>query len=193
MEIILVRHGESIGNALKGEDAVYTGRWDCDLTENGYEQARMLKGNPFIEGADTVYVSGLRRALETAETITDKKLIIDHRIVERSLGDFEGRKIADIKKDPDYARYFSDPTYKDFRNSFQASAPGGESYSDVCIRVRPFLDDLRKSRHHKVLIVSHFVVIRCLIKEIQGLTEEETLSLKVANCTPIQISWSVDG
>ena len=30
MELVLIRHGESIGNAVRGESAVYTGRWDCE-------------------------------------------------------------------------------------------------------------------------------------------------------------------
>ena len=84
MELILIRHGESLGNYLKGEDAVYTGRWDCDLTELGYEQAKKVIGSPLLENIDAWYCSNLKRAIETAKTITDRDLIIDPRLQERS-------------------------------------------------------------------------------------------------------------
>ncbi len=186
-EIVLVRHGESVGNALKGEDAVYTGRWDCDLTEKGREQAKELYGDALLAGAEVCYVSSLKRAINTAKLITDAELIIDSRLQERSLGEFEQKRIVDVMKTPEYARYFTDPKYMEFRSSFSVNAPGGENYADVCKRVRPFLDEVLMSNHHKILIVAHFVVIKCLIKELQGLTEEETLQLKVPNCKPIQL------
>ncbi len=186
-QIIFIRHGESLGNALKGDEAVYTGGWDCDLTEKGYGQAKELLGNPAFEGVDAIYVSDLKRAMETASTIfPDKKYITDPRIRERSLGEFEGIKIADIKKAPEYSKYFNDPEYMRFRSSFTQKAPSGENYNDVLNRVRPFLQDLMNSEYEKVVVVSHFVAIRCMIKEICGLSEDETLALEVTNCKPIE-------
>lgn len=187
MEIIFVRHGESIGNALKDEEAVYTGRWDCDLSDNGREQAKALRGSQILQGADVCFVSNLKRALETARIITDAELVIDPRIQERSLGDFEQKRIVDVMRTPEYARYFSDPELMSFRNSFSVSAPGGESYSDVCDRVKPFLDELMLKDYRKVIIVSHYVVIKCMMKELNKLSEEETIALKVPNCEPIRI------
>jgi broad specificity phosphatase PhoE len=187
MEIIFVRHGESIGNALKGDEAVYTGRWDCDLTDNGKTQAKALLGNSMLDGIEACYVSPLKRAIQTAEIITNLEPVIDIRIQERSLGEFEGKKISDVMNTPKYAKYFTDPKLISFRSSFSAHAPGGESYMDVCKRVRPFLRDIKDSGYDKILIVSHFVVIRCMLKEIKGLTEEETLALKVPNSIPIKV------
>jgi broad specificity phosphatase PhoE len=187
LEIIFVRHGESIGNALKGDDAVYTGRWDCDLTEKGYAQARALIGNPELEGVEVCFVSPLKRALETARIICNVEPCVEPRIMERSLGEFEEKKICDVMKIPKYEKYFTDPEYMKFRSSFTANAPGGESYADVCRRVEPFALELTSSGYKKVLVVAHFVVIRCLIKLLKGLSEEETLALKVPNCQPILV------
>ena len=187
-EIVFIRHGESIGNALKGDKAVYTGGWDCDLTEKGYQQAGELTGNPLLEGADVIFVSDLKRAIDTAKIIfPGKEYMIDPRIRERSLGDFEGKRISDVMREPEYQKYFHDPEYANFRSSFSACAPGGESYSDVCKRVRTFIEEIKHSYWKKVIIVSHFVSIRCMIKELNGLTEEETLSFKVPNCEPILV------
>ncbi len=191
MQIVFVRHGESIGNALKGNDAIYTGRWDCDLTERGMQQAEDLIGDPVLENVEVIFVSDLKRAVDTANIIssrTDK--IVDPRLAERSLGEFEGRKIIDIENSPQYAKYFNDPSYMNFRKSFTARAPGGENYGDVCNRIRPFLMELAKCRYKKIVIVSHFVVIRCILKEMFGMSEEETLELKVPNCSPICVQWN---
>ena len=185
MELILIRHGESLGNYLKGEDAVYTGRWDCVLTELGYEQAKKVIGSPLLENIDAWYCSNLKRAIETAKTITDRDLIIDPRLQERSLGEFEGMKIESVKKDPRYLKYFTDPQFMQFRSSFTQKAPSGENYGDVCVRTESFLQELASKDYKRVAIVTHFCVIRCIVKILNNLSEEETLSLKVSNCDPI--------
>ena len=190
MEIIIVRHGESESNALSDKDEIFTGRWDCGLTKRGYEQAKALRGNPIFNDVDAFFVSNLKRAMETAKTITDRKLIVDPRLQERSMGDFEGKKITEVKSDPRYKKYFEETGLMSFRHSFTVKGPNAESYTDVCKRVRSFIDELSKSNYHKIVIVAHFVLFRCFLKEIKGLSEEETLSLSIPNCTPIIIEWN---
>ncbi len=187
MEIILIRHGQSAGNALKGAEAVFTGQWDCDLTERGCEEAKALAGDPVFLGVDTYYVSDLRRTLQTARAFTDHELVLEPRIRERSLGEFEGRPIGEVKAEGRYARYFQDPAYMDFRTSFTVKAPGGESYGDVIHRVRPFLAELKQKNEKKVVVVTHFVVIRCMLMELKHLSREETLRQEVPHCRPIRV------
>jgi 2,3-bisphosphoglycerate-dependent phosphoglycerate mutase len=192
MELVLIRHGESLGNALKGESAVYTGRWDCNLTERGYQQAISLIGTPILENIDAWYSSNLIRTIETAKSITDRDIIVDKRLQERSLGEFEGLTIESVKKDPRYIKYFTDPEFMQFRNSFTVKAPGGENYGDVCERVRDFLQELASKDYKKVAIVTHHCVIRCIVKILNNLSEEETLSFKVNNCEPISVQLRDD-
>ncbi len=187
MEIILIRHGQSEANALKGDNKIYTGQWDCNLTEIGYQQAKELSKNTILDDVDVFISSNLKRAKETARTLTSKEIVIDSRINERSLGDFEGKRIIDIMNNPKYYKFFNDPKYISFRHSFNLSAPNGETYQDVCDRIKPFLKDLFNSNYKKVVIVAHYVVIQCLLKELNGLSEEEALSSKIPNCTPIKI------
>lgn len=192
MELVLIRHGESLGNTLKGESAVYTGRWDCNLTERGYQQAKSLIGNPILENIDAWYSSNLIRTIETAKTLTDRDIIVDQRLQERSLGEFEGLTIESVKKDPRYIKYFTDPEFMQFRNSFTVKTPGGENYGDVCERVRDFLQELASKDYKKVAIVTHHCVIRCIVKILNNLSEEETLSFKVNNCEPISVQLRDD-
>ena len=65
MQLILVRHGESVGNSenrLQGQN-------DYDLTDLGREQAALTADRLPELGTTAVYTSPLLRAGETARTI----------------------------------------------------------------------------------------------------------------------------
>lgn len=186
MQIILIRHGESKANALNGDTyKMFTGQWDCELTEHGKEQALKLRQNPIFNDVDAYYCSDLKRAIDTAQLFSDKDLIIDKRLRERSLGDFEGKLVDDIQNSPEYEKYFNNSEYSNFRHDFVVKAPNGENYTDVCERVSSFVNDIRSKKYDKVVIVSHMCTIRCLLKIIKNLTEVETLQIKVHKCEPI--------
>lgn len=189
MQVIFVRHGESENNVLnRGSYRLFSGQMDCPLTELGHRQAAALRGNAIFKNADVFYVSDLRRARDTASYFADPdKTVYDSRLRERSLGDFQGKTVGEVQSDPRYQKYFTDPEWMRFRHSFTVKAPGGESYADLCDRIRPFCEALRKSGFEKVVIVAHFCVIRCLMKELTGLSEAETLRLMIPNCEPVSI------
>lgn len=58
---------------------------------------------------------------------------------ERSLGDFEGKRIVDVKKDQRYIKFFNDSNFTEFRHSFHQKAPFGGNYLDVYKRIQIFL------------------------------------------------------
>ena len=187
MTLILIRHGESRANEIDKTEPLFCGRWDIPLTGHGKEQARALQGHPAILGADALFSSPLLRAIETAKEFYDGEIFVDDRLTERTLGAFDGRKIQELKADPAYLHYFTDPRLADFRASFTTRAPGGENYADVTARVSSFLEDLKKKPYKKVVIVSHYAAIRCMIKLAKNLSEEETLALKISHCEPIRL------
>ena len=190
MELVFVRHGESAANVLqKDNGGFYCGRFDCELTEHGYEQAKSLKGCEAVTGADVLFSSPLKRARETASCFADREILIDERITERSLGVFENKFRADLEKTDEYRRYFEDGRFSGFRNSFTVSVPGGESYGDVIKRVTPFLEELICGNYKKAVIVSHYAAIRCMLKIVKGLSEEETVKTKVIQCEPITVEY----
>ncbi len=189
MKIILIRHGESVANAIRDDkDKIFIGQWDCELTELGKQQALNLRDDPLIKDADMFFCSDLKRAVETARLITDGKIIADKRLRERSLGCFEGKNIEETINSHLYDDYFSDPELSRFRHGFSAKAPGGENYTDVCSRVSSFLYETDKSLR-KIVVVSHFCAIRCIIKTVNNLSDEETLKIKVRNCEPIVLDY----
>ena len=72
-----------------------------------------------------------------------------------------------------------------FRHVFLAKASGGENYQDVCNRVEEFLCEIQKLNLKKIAVVSHMCTIRCILKLIQNLSEEETLKIRIKQCEPI--------
>ncbi len=69
LELFLVRHGESMGNANLTDGLDDDNRSDPPLTEKGRKQASLL-GEYFAEyPLDYLLSSGMRRALQTAEAV----------------------------------------------------------------------------------------------------------------------------
>ncbi len=187
--MIFVRHGESRANSINGAGyQMFTGQWDCELTEAGEKQAADLAGSPVFDDVDCFFVSDLLRTRQTASYFADpEKTVIDKRLRERSLGAFEGKNVEDVKADPLYRKYFTDPAWMNFRHDFTVRAPEGENYSDVCRRTGEFLEEVKQKGYHKIVIVAHFCSIRCMMKQLLGLSEEETVKIRVDQCRPIEV------
>ena len=89
--LILVRHGESTGNA----DGLLLGRIDAPLTERGLAQARTL--GPAVAGATRLISSPLARARHTAEALgTGLAIEIDDRWIEVDYGEFDGQPLGSV-------------------------------------------------------------------------------------------------
>ncbi|MGN0166846.1 MAG: histidine phosphatase family protein [Acetatifactor sp.] len=187
MDIVLIRHGESEANLINQENySVFTGQWECSLTEKGIEQAKRLKDNSILKGVERYYVSDSLRAQETASYFAEKnEIVLDSRLRERSLGEFEGKYVRDIQDQEKYRQYFTNSALMSFRHDFKVKAPGGENYQDVCNRAESFLCEIRKLNFSKIAVISHMCTIRCILKLLQNFSEEETLKIKVPQCEPI--------
>ena len=90
-EIWLVRHGDCY-------DGVSSVTEDPPLSEHGREQARRLAGRIGRLRYDAVYSSPLRRAMETARTITSD-VAVDERLVEVTVQVDDGR--IEFVEEPD--------------------------------------------------------------------------------------------
>ena len=140
MKLYVVRHGETTYNV---ENRI-CGISDVELTDLGRIQAEeafiKLKDIHF----DKVYVSPLKRAVDTARSITDKryKLIIEKRIEEINFGIFEG--MSRDTQEFQQTKYNLGVHYQE-----------GETFLNVVHRVYSFLDDLKVMDYSNVLIVCH--------------------------------------
>ena len=104
MKITFVRHGQSEGN-LK---SIIQGQTDFQLSETGKIQAKSLRtllhnrNDGSFYPYDLIYSSPLSRALNTAKIVIegyyDSNLIIIHdKLMEATLGKFEGKLLNDRK------------------------------------------------------------------------------------------------
>ena len=137
MNLFVLRHGQTDLN-IQGR---FQGRIDTDLNKTGIEQVEkskeILKEIPF----DLVFVSPLKRAIDTAKLVTNCSLRIENRIIERSFGKLEGK--------------LSVPDYEE-----RADFYGVESKEEIKNRVFDFLNELtdKYSDKKNILIVTHEAV-----------------------------------
>jgi broad specificity phosphatase PhoE len=155
------------------------GRSDPDLSRKGYAQSlgllEQLKGRPL----SAIYTSTLKRSFLTAQPVADHLGLPIQRqpeLDEIAFGMLEGKLLPkfDEKLKNEWERF------KDHR--FTYHIPGGENYTDVANRIRPFLE--RILRHHEgeeVLIVGHRVVNRLLIGMLLEYPLEWVLNIEQTN------------
>jgi len=125
--LILVRHGESAGNAA----GLLLGRIDSPLTARGIGQARSLADT--VSGATQLVSSPLARARHTAEALgTGLPVEVDDRWVEVDYGEYDGQALGDVPAEV-WSKWRSDPTF---------APPGGESLAAAGSRVRAACEEL---------------------------------------------------
>jgi broad specificity phosphatase PhoE len=97
MKLIFIRHGETLWT----REMRYQGRSDIPLTEKGKRQGVLISKYLQKLKPTHIYSSPLKRAYETALTISEgcklKPIIIDERISEISFGKWEGLTPADVE------------------------------------------------------------------------------------------------
>ncbi|MEO5567042.1 MAG: histidine phosphatase family protein, partial [Gemmatimonadaceae bacterium] len=199
----IVRHGQSAGNVARdaadaaGLPMIDIAERDVDvpLSDLGDEQAaalgRWFAAMPADRRPTTVLTSPYLRARQTAQRVSDAgglhpdvRTEIDERLREKEFGILDRLTRAGI-----IARFPEQAEARTRAGKFYHRPPGGESWCDVILRLRSVLDTL--SLHHsepgsRVLVVAHQVIVLCLRYLIEGMTEEQILSIDaeadVANC-----------
>jgi broad specificity phosphatase PhoE len=148
MKLTLIRHGTTSWNALRR----FQGQTDVPLSEEGRAQAAAVAAALRSESFDRIYSSDLSRALETAQILAssrDAEVVADRRLREFDFGRWEGLTWEQIvaidprlRGQPPTGAKLYDPD-------------GGESFAQVCARVRSFFDDLAQQPFDSVAIVTH--------------------------------------
>jgi broad specificity phosphatase PhoE len=197
--LTLARHAESTGNLARdaaesnGEQLIDIAVRDMDvpLSPWGRRQAEALGhwlGASEHETPTVVYASPYQRARDTAALAVEAgglscPLVLDERLREREFGVLDRLTRCGIE-----ARFPDEAAARARVGKFYYRPPGGESWCDVALRVRSFMDSV--SREHSgehVFIVSHEVVIFVCRYVLERLTESEVLELggaqELANCS----------
>ena len=172
--IYLVRHGQTEFN----QELRFQGHLDSPLTELGIRQAgamgSLLAGLIPNPSEWQIIVSPLGRAQTTARIIANAlgidDLHTDPRLIEITVGDWDGRLRAEIEAE-------AGPAF--IRSGWDFSAPNGESFESVVNRTKTWLDSLPTEPDRHIIAVTHGVTSRVLRGVYAGLNREDTLAQPV--------------
>jgi broad specificity phosphatase PhoE len=187
-ELVLVRHGESVGNlaaATAGERGLARLELeyrdpDTPLSERGVAQADALGhhvanlpddarpdvvlGSPYVRAAST-----MEHALARWPAAPPPRF--DERLRERDLGLFDGMTGQGIRD-----TYPEEAARRGAMGKFYYRPPGGESWTDVVLRVRSLLGDVgAQHAGRRVWVFTHQAVIMSFRYVLESLSEQELL------------------
>jgi broad specificity phosphatase PhoE len=196
----LIRHGQSAGNVARdaaeasGAALIDIAMRDADapLSPLGERQAHALgqwfAAMPPAQRPQSILTSPFLRSARTAQAIaeamglTSDALRVDERLREKEFGILDRFTTFGIKeKFPELS------AQRALVGKFYFRPPGGESWTDVLLRLRSVLDGLRRDEAGaRIAIVSHQVVVNCFRYLLEALDEAAILAIDresdVPNC-----------
>ena len=173
MNLYFIRHLKTEWNA--------EGRIQGTLNSNLLLDTNKLEKNIAdylrIKKINTIYFSPLKRCIDTLDLISClyklEHKISDNRLRELNHGKYEGRFLKELSTSEKEAKT-NNPWYWEW--------PEGESYYQLSLRVKSFLNHLKKFEEGKnIAILSHEGVIKVFIKELINLKLEKFINMKVPN------------
>lgn len=184
----LVRHGHTAGND-EGLSVRMSGRTDLPLSAEGWAQAKLL-GDWFrltFTNPPPVYASPLRRALDTAATMTAGRVSVrcEADLQEIDCGRADGQTIESVRQTlPMLWAANMKQSDDDFR------WPGGESYRELRARVVAAADRLATVHAGStIVIVTHAGVISQLIGSVLGTSPARWGDNRPDNASITELLW----
>jgi 2,3-bisphosphoglycerate-dependent phosphoglycerate mutase len=218
VDLILLRHGESEWNRLN----LFTGWYDCDLTDTGRDEAAAA-GSTIAEAGLTptvLHTSLQRRAIRTAQLALDElgrswlPVRRSWRLNERHYGDLTGKNKAET------AAQFGEDKVKVWRRSYDIPPPPisddnpsnpnhdpqylnlppdvlplTECLADVVARMLPYWFDAivpDLRAGESVLVVAHGNSLRALVKHLDRISDDDIPELNIPTGVPLHYELGPD-
>lgn len=169
--LVLVRHGETPWNAERR----LQGAQDIELSDVGRSQATALRDLVRGLAPTRVVASPLLRARDTLRLIGLDPDEVDPRWQEADLGEWTGRRSADLDA-ADYAEW----------RAGRLTPPGGESLSAVHTRVADALRDVPEVG--TTLVVTHGGPIRAACTVLVGLPSSHLVPVLPGSVSTFELS-----
>jgi probable phosphoglycerate mutase len=209
----IVRHGESAGNVARNaahaaglpDIKLETRDIDVPLSARGEQQSealgRWFAAMPADARPQVVFSSPYVRARATARLIEEcagfaseaSNCVVDERLREKEFGILDRLTRIGIEQ-----RYPEHAASRMLVGKFYYRPPAGESWCDVILRLRAFLDTI--CLHYsgrRVLIVGHQVVVLCMRYLLENMDERTILAIDaegdVANCGVTEYGFEAKG
>lgn len=154
--VYLFRHGLTKGNI----NAQYIGHTDLPITTDSISALKSIKAKHHYPEVDAVFVSPLKRCIESAEIMFPKnKALVINEFIEYNFGEFEGCTADDLKNNDDFKEWL--------RGDMHARPPYGESnaefFSRICYAFERLVEGMIKSGTETVAIVGHAGVLMAIL------------------------------
>lgn len=182
MELILIRHGTTLGNLERR----FIGTLDVDLAPQGEELARRVA--PTLPAVQHVYRSPLKRCGQTARLLwPGVAASVIEELRETDFGPFEGKNHEELKDDPLYQKWLENPDF--------SQMPVGESAQAVVERVseglRRVAEDAGGREFSLVGVVSHGGALMGLLSRY-GRPERAYYDWMCPNCGGFRVRLDPD-
>lgn len=154
--VYLFRHGMTKGNL----NAQYIGHTDFPLTTDGINQLHKIKAEHHYPKVDAVFVSPLKRAMQSADIMFPKnnKIVIDN-FIEYNFGEFEEHTADELKDNEDFRNWM--------RGDIYARPPFGETNAEfvqrVCEAFEKVINGCISEGVTDIAIVTHAGVIMTIL------------------------------
>lgn len=157
--VVLIRPGETDWNKIERWQGIVA----VPLNMHGIKQAQRLAKFVRNIGLNVIYSSDVRRARDTATVLSEYANVpihYDERLRERHLGLWQGLSMNEMR---DWYKKQYDELMQDPIN---IPAPEGESRAQVAERVTACFEDILKSDHETIGIITHTTAIRVLLSKL---------------------------
>jgi probable phosphoglycerate mutase len=184
--VLLVRHGQTstTGTVLPGRAA------GLHLSDAGTVQAeRAATRIAELKQVDAVYCSPLERTKETAAPIAATRGLrpkVDRGLLECDFGDWTGQELKALMKLPEWSQVQRYPSGFRF--------PGGESFSEMQVRIVSAIDRLRAAHPKGVVVaVSHADPIKAAVAHAMGTHLDLFQRIVISPCSITAIAYADSG
>jgi broad specificity phosphatase PhoE len=175
MQLILIRHGETLWN----KEGRVQGISDVELSDVGRNQAYSLALSLKGQSLGTIHASPLKRACQTAEIINDfhhLDMHIHRDLMEMDQGDFEGLSFKELmaREKKFLQTWITDPA--------AVKMPNGESLTELQQRAWHVVEQII-SGSENALIVSHNFTIAAILCRLRNISLSEFRSTCVGTAS----------
>jgi len=183
-KIYLIRHGESLANTR----GIYQGQtYDTQLSPLGVRQAHAVAERLRHEQIKLVITSPLTRTRQTARAIVQFHPVatnIHRQIMETNHGDWEGKRISDIKRrwPVIYRTWTTKPS--------QVRFPDGETFDDLQRRVWGWWLATIPEFTGPTVVVTHDNIIRIILAGVLRMHADNlwTIEIQPAGITIVDVT-----
>jgi len=180
----LIRHGTTRAN----KENRFAGRTAEPLHAEGAEHIRGLAGKLVSRGISRVYCGPLPRTVQSAEIVGDAchaPMTVADGLIDMHIPHWDGltkQEIRDLHGD-EYPSWLAAPQ--------NFSLPRCESLADVRERAVAVIEKLiDKHAGESLAVISHLIVLRCLVLHYQKLPLADFRSVKIENGDVVRVRIS---